>query len=569
MRRATAADRGGPASTRWRSMNKLFLSFSVTNDQPGRHFVRLLHLRAQLQGIESWVYESPGGRIRSGGSITLACREKIETADIFVVYITDQSVQSDYVDMEVSHALWVKSERQRSGGDLLVVPLHATSIPQSRWPPALAEIAGTMGHVLLDPHTDALETVVLDLCGILGLDYVPPRPVTPRLPLTQRLVEEVKQHRSSKFDMSDMQRLIRRCDAAVDAHNDQNYEQTRRLIDAILLDLELDYGLSKPYYPRVAYASIMLAEAYAGKGRFEDVEKYFARLIEENGRLLDASAFAGRGNARLALTRYEEALEDYELAEQRLESPDPALLYNIVRARTLAGHKLDRADIDRRCAELDDGLATRQPGDISRLGSVLALSYAYVGDSAAALRQWQAIPVLSDVFPEIVLEICHFLHEAATTRFGVSGTTSSVARSILAGYLEARSGADEIVLAPLRHLEARICYEAGELSRARSLIGPLTDRFPGSPVLTMDAALFALSDHDRVHARSLCQRVATLSDPSACQPPISYREFHYAQGQAFWLLGRAPEAAESFRRSEYPSSHAYETVLRSQFGQLR
>jgi tetratricopeptide (TPR) repeat protein len=551
-------------------MKKLFLSFSVTNDQPGRHFVRLLHARLQLQGIDSWVYESPAGRIRSGGSITLACRDKIEAADLFVIYITDQAVQSDYVEMEASHALWVKSERQQAGRDLVVVPLHATSMPQSRWPPAIAEIAGNMGHVLLDPHTEALETVVLDVCDLLRIDYVPPRPVTARLPLTQRLVEEVKQHKSSsRFDMGDLQRLIKRCDAAVDAHNARNYEQTRRLIDAILLDLELDYGLSKPYYPRVAYASIMLAEAYAGKGRFEDVESYFTRLIEEDGRLLDASAFAGRGNARLALDLYDQALHDYELAEQRLESPDPALLYNIVRAQTLAGRKLDRADIERRCGELEEGLATRQPGDISRVGSVLALSYAYVGDSAAALRQWQAIPVLADVFPEIVLEICHFLHEAATTRFGVSGATSSVARSILSEYLEARSDADESVLVPLRLLEARICYEAGECRRARLLIRPLTDRFPNSPILTMDAALFALSEDDRTHARTLCQRVAALSDPSTCQPPISLREFHYTQGQAFWLLGLTAEAKESFRRSGYPAVQAYETVLPSQCGELR
>lgn len=546
-------------------MKRLFLSFSVTGDPPGRQFVRLLLARLGQQSIEPWVYELPGGQVRSGNSITAACRAQIEKADLFAVYVTDRAIESDFVDMEVAHALWVSTQRP-----LPVVPLLATTIPRRRWPPALDQITGYKGQMLLEPHVDAVETIVLDICTQLGVDYVPPRPVTPRLPLTQRVIDEVKTHMStSGFDMSDFDRLRKRCDAAVDAFNAGELERTRKLVDSILIDLELEFGLAKPYYPRIVHHSALLAEAYAGSGSFEDVERKFSALIDEAGPLLDANAYAGRGNARLARGKFKEALGDYVAAERHLDCPDPALFYNIVRARTLGGLSIERAEIDRRRAEVDAGMATRQPGDLSRLCSVLALGYAYMGDSKAALGQWQDIADLSDVFPEVVLEICQNLHQQAADRYGRSGATSATAQAVLGSYLAAQSEPDKAALVPLHHFEARMAYEAGDVGRSRRLIEPLIRRFPRSPIITVDGALFALTERDVSQARTLCRQVADLADHTICQPGISLQEFHYAQGQAFWLLGRGPEARESFRRSGYPPTHAYEAVLSSQLGALK
>src|SRR5207253_2986345 len=109
----------------------------------------------------------------------------------------------------------------------------------------------------------------------------------------------------------------------------------------------------------------------------------------------------------------------------------------------------------------------------------------------------------------------------------------------------------------------------GDRRLARPQLVDLVARFPKTPVIHVDAAMFAVIDGDAATAHALCRTVTVLKDASECVPAIGAREFNLALGHAFWLLGRRVEAEESFRRSGYRCSVWYESTMPAYFGTAR
>ncbi len=544
-------------------LKRLFLSFSVNGDRPGRDFVRRLLDRLAQQDIEPWIFESPRGAITTGSSITDACRDKIDGADIFVVLVSDQALESDYVDIEVSHALWAARER-----GLPIVPLIATLTLRSEWSPALREAAGFKGITLPPRPLDAIEPIVVEICGRLGVPYVAPQPNVPRLPLRRRLADELQDRASlSRYPVGDFIAILQKCDVAARAVAAEDFSRARRILESVITDLELIYAITDCYYIRVVLGVVLLANAQAGGQPIEDVHRYFAGLIDEHHPLLDANAFVGRANALMLMDRYADALRDYLTAERYLENADAALFYNIVRARADGGLDIDPDDLRRRRAALEDGLATRVPGELNRLMSSIALAYAYIGDAAAAIGAWNDVGDYQDVFPEIVADVAHQLQRHARQRG--SRDLIDAALGITADYIDCRGDLPSVALLQVRQLDARIRFDRGrrgDRARARQQLDVLLAEFPSAPVLSVDAAMLALDEGDVAAARSLCEHVVSLRDASECFPRVSNFDFNLAIGQAFWLLGRRPEAAESFRRSGHDGRAWYGTTLSAHFG---
>jgi tetratricopeptide (TPR) repeat protein len=359
---------------------------------------------------------------------------------------------------------------------------------------------------------------------------------------------------------------LRKADLAVEAMGQEDYAKARRLLDAIFTDLELLFGITNSYYPRIAYGAVLLAEAHAGQRTFVEAERYFAALIDGDVDLLDANAFAGRGNALMALDRYAEALAAYQAGEPYLENPDPALFYNMVRARVLGGLSMDLAEIRRRHAALDEGIVTRAPGDLARLTSSVSLAYAYAGDTDAALRAWRDIGDMEAVFPEMAVDIALALHRHAMAHG--NWRQLDAAHFVISDFIVRRSDLSDAVLLQPRQVLARVMFDRGQRHQARQQLARLIERFPLTPVLRMDAAMFALAAGEKGCARQLCDVVTSFTDQSQCDPPLSSREFNFALGQAFWLRGRKLEARESFRRSGQAAALWYEVTMPGEFGSV-
>ncbi len=539
-------------------MKKLFVSFSVSGDATARHFVRSLLKRLNEQSIDAWIYESPGGRIRSGASIALVCRQKIEASEFFVVVVNDQALVSDYVAMEVSHALWVRQQR-----GLVIYPIVATSTPRSHWPPHIAAALGFRG--MQKELTDsAVEDAVYDICLSLEIEYTLPSPVVVRLPLAKRVSDELREVRSaSPYDANDFRKLLDRCDQACSSFERQDFTEAFELAAYILTELKFGFGVRKPYYPRVFMGAILLRRADAGETPQEDVRRFFSDLIAEGGERLDGNAFAGRAHALFALGRYDEALADYREAEARLDRPDPALLYNIARVQLLSGAGATVGDLERWRATVADGLLTTQPGDLSKITSVLALGHAHRGDVAMARSAWDAVKDPADVFPELVAEICHWLREESHRSHYAAPL--STARRILDDYLNAIGGGDDAVPPTLAHMRARVRFDLGLRDEARKDMDRLIRRCPVNPLFALDAAMFAIEDGDLDAARRHCVAATEVQDHTLCWPRLTVSEFKLSIGQAFWLLGREAEARENFRQSQHAQSLWYRETLPDAF----
>ena len=544
-------------------MTRLFLSYSVTDEPAGRHFVRQLFDRLQQQHVDPWVFESAGGEIAPGAPIAEACCRQIDESDLFVVLIDECALRSESVVMEVRHALGEAGRRR-----LPIVPLLATDTRRAAWPAPLVEAAAFKGIALTARSNDTLEGVVVHLCGRLGIDYVPPRAGTPRLPLRQRLSRELQARTSvTGYDAGDFIGVLRKCDLAVEAMGHENLPRARRLLEAILTDLEVIYGWTTAYYPRIAYGAVLMAEAHAGVRGFAEVERYFAALIDERLEQLDANAYAGRANALMALGRFDEAVAAYLSAERYLENPDAALFYNMVRARVLGGLPMERGDTACRQLALSDGILTRTPGDLARFTSSLALAHAYVGDTQASLMAWRGIRDVGAVLPEVVVDIAQQLQRQAIARAWRADLDAAC--WLVSDYIARRDDLSELSLVPLQQVSARLLFDRGDVGLARGGLARLIERFPATPVLHVDAAMFALADGDRRSARRLCEAAVSLRDAAQCHPALSPAEFNFALGHAFWLLGRRPEAEESFRRSEYGPTAWYGRTMPGEFASVQ
>lgn len=535
----------------------VFVSFSVTGDQPARAFVRLLLARlAEQPGLCVWIYESPQGRIASGESIADQCRRHIDRCDAFVLLITDQALESDYVSMEVSHALWVRQQRP-----LKIYPLLATDKPQGDWPLAFQEAAGFRGRptALLAERVDA---IVWDLCIGLKAAFVPASEGDRRLPLRGRVIHELEQARSAHgFDIGDFERLLRRCDQAAGSLAAGNVSLAKRLAESMLLDCEADYGGFRPYYLAIFHAACALAEANEGRAAHAGAFDAFDQIVRDWGPRADANAFAGRGHVRLQLGEYHEALADYDVAERLLDRPDPALAYSQIRACILARRPVD-AD---RLAQLEQmvrtGVVGQQLGDGSRVAAVVALAHAYSGRLADVQRAWASVTDAEDTDAGVVCEVCHWLERVSEAQPSQGAVALQLGVQILGQRLAVAGETAQRERLRLTHQLARTEFRLGRRAAADHRMSKLLDEYPKHVVLAVDAAMFALEQGERAEAARRCRQALAIVDRAQCDPPLDRASFEHAAGQAYWLLGRVAESRECHRRSGLPEAQWFGATM--------
>jgi tetratricopeptide (TPR) repeat protein len=538
----------------------VFVSFSVTGDQPGRAFVRLLLTRLSDQpDLRVWIYESPLGQIASGESIAEECRRRIEGSDVFVLLLTDQALNSDYVAMEVSHAIWLREQRP-----LKIYPLLATQTPQEHWPPQLVAAVGFRGRKT-DMACERVEEVVLDLCTALRIDYVSVPDDNRRLPLRSRLINELKAAQStSEFETAEFKALLRKCDLAVKSMAEGDVTRARKVAESILLDTEMLYSGYRPYYVRVFHATSILAEAQRGLTTFDAAFLAFDQIVADADALMDANPYAGRGHVRLHLGQYDAALDDYCVAERLLDRLDPALLYSQFRARILSQSPIDAARIELLESMLQEGLVVQQVGDSTRIASVVGLAYAYAGDIGGVRRVWRYAIDPGEADAEVVCELCHWL-EKRTAAVSV-GPALRLCEQILEQRLSGAIDAESAEFAQLAHQLSRVEFRLGQHSAARARVAALLARFPKHVLLAVDAALFAVEDSDPTEAARLCLQAVSVVDHLQCSPPLDRVSFERAVGQAYWLLGRTAESRECYRRSALPASEWFDSTVPHLFG---
>jgi tetratricopeptide (TPR) repeat protein len=533
---------------------EVFVSFSINGDKSTAAFVRLLLARLKdLRGLSPWIYESPEGRIEVGANIDDACRQRIEAADLFILILNDQALQSDYVAMEVSHALWVRQHRK-----LKILPVLATRVAKRDWPPHIQEAAGISGvKSALEPED--VEVLLEHICRAMETHYEPPPPASSRMPLRNRLYEAIAEtEAASPNATADVARLFRLCDKALQALAEGDLARALKLAGALTTELEDESGGTAPYYLRIFEASIMLEQASSGQCGFDKALAEFESILESDGDRVDANAHAGRGHALLGRGFFAEALEAYADAAELLSRVDPALVYGQIRASILARRTIPRAWTLGLEQRLDAGMVVQEMGESSRVAATLCLAYAHAGDVDAAQRCWRFVSDPGSVFPELACDIAHWLEQCSSYQ---GPRALRLAREVLQSrcdLAEVLTSHGRLQLArKLCHVEFGLALDAAAMARLSLLLL----EFPNHILLRVDAAMFALEQGDRPTASIHCHAAVGLVNNHANKPPLDISAFEYAKGQAHWLLGRDAESLDCHLRSALPPETWYGNTM--------
>jgi len=533
---------------------EVFVSFSIRGDQQAAAFTRLLLARLKdLRGLSPWIFESPEGRVEVGASIGDACRQRIETADLFVLILNDQALKSDYVAMEVSHALWVRQRRH-----LKIMPVLATRVAKWDWPPHMREAAGISG-VKSGLEPEDVEVLLEHICRVMATLYEPPPPVSLRMPLRNQLYEAIAgTDTESPNATADVARLFKLCDKALQALAKGDLARALKIAGALTMELEQESGGAAPYCMRIFEASILLEQASAGQCGFDKARAAFDAILADSGDCIDANAHAGRGHALLGQGCFAEALEAYARAERFLSQVDPALVYSQIRASILARRAVPHAWTLGLEQRLDAGMVVQEMGGSSRVAATLCLAYAHVGDVDAAQRCWRFVTDPGRVFPELTCDIAHWLEQCASYQ-------GQRALRLASEVLQTRHDHPEVLANHWRlQLARKLCHVEFGLGldvAAKARLGVLLVEFPNHILLRVDAAMFALQRGDRHTARIHCHAAIGLVDHQANKPPLDVSAFEHAKGQAHWLLGRDAESLDCHRRSTLPPEAWYGNMM--------
>lgn len=543
--------------------SQVFVSFSATDDPVAKAYVRQLLSRLAAQpALQVWIYESPQGRIGSGESIAETCRRYIDDCDMFILVLTDQALESDYVGMEVSHVLWVRE--QRISKALRIYPLLAASMPRHHWLPQFSAAIGFRGRTI-DISQPQVEPVVLDACLALGIDYAAAPDTDRRLPLRGRLILELQSARPrSEFDTANFQILLQKCDLAVRSLAAGEASGARMMTESILIDIGLYYDGYRSYYVNIVRASAVLAEAHQGRASFEAAYQAFNEIVAEGSSLLDANAYAGRAHALLQLGRYLDALDDYARAERFLERLDPALLYNSFRASILAGVQIDPVQVQTLESLLQQGLVTQQIGDHSRVAAIVCLAHAYAGDIGGVQRAWSYASEPAATDAAVVCEACHWLEQRC---LGWSRPDAlRLCEQLLLRRLSATRDPTQADALSLTQQLARIEFQSGRCVAALARVAASIDQCPRHVVLALDAALFAIEAGERGRAAHYCSLAIGVRDHTQCAPPLDRVSYEHAIAQAHWLLGQSAESQACYRRSGLPETQWFAQTMPQLFG---
>ena len=519
-------------------------------------FARQLLVRLEEHGLEPWIYERRGGEVPAGAGIDEYCRTKIRKADLFVVLISDSSLESPYTQAEVTYAI-------TTHGVEGVFQIATSRRAIADWGEPYLTLSAYK-HVRANATSAAdIERCIEDICCRVGVTYQPPQTGSARLPLLARLTAELREARPGdpQYEVGLFSVLRKIALKAAGAYTEGRLEHALSALDTLLYHLDDEFDGKAFYYPMLV-RGVLQAEIGRQRPPYLDsafntfhtllTDPRFHEKIDENAAAGLAAVEMLRGNAAEALRLYREA---NALVTERGEV-DPDLVHNLLIATIALEAPISNEDATALTHWMGDAFLTKDPDLVERLTALYALTCAYRGEAAAAERAFVALGQSS-------LRVADLLFRMAQELGTISKSGAGKSAELLAEALFLRA------IEPLSHPTGttRVCYAAFLYERARfddalAVLQPALQEVSQSPRLLVDAAWchFQLGETER--AVALCQRAAQLSLPNSTQAltQAEMREFLYFRGFAHWLIGEADIAAKDFEDSGYARAQWYFTV---------
>ena len=502
-------------------LNRTFFSFSSRDA-----FVPRLLSRLRAQALNVWVYADEGEEIPGGERIESYLRDRVRASTLFIPVVSLNSLQSAYARAEVACALACQPET-----GLRIIPLvETTAAGMEEWPFPYAELRGFRYHEFDGALgvSSRMEDAVARVCQDVGVPYVGLVADTPRLPLMQRVEQELACRVPSEKERANtlyfrLQNAVRRCKVSL---AEADYVHAAQAIEYFLAMAENEYEGTPFYYPYVVRAVCLVA-----LGRLpESAEQLSALRIHPE---CEETVFGTLGYIRQAQGLFAEAAALYREALRR-DPSDPAAAAGVVVNETLAGEKL--FDLPKACRVIETGRYLSD-NEQEQAQEALALGLARMGQGKRAaailfdrIQKQQGSPATYINLANVLVDLGQYadahgvLHQAWRNH----AEDAQIARCLV-----------------------RFLLDTGRNHEAVAIARQATELIPDHLDLWFERLL--------IERRAGCKDATQTAERLACMLPIAKDDFYYT-GYANWVLGRGERATYDLERSG-ESGH-YEAIDR-------
>jgi len=283
---------------------RLFVCFSGKDNT----FIRRLIDRLNSQPLSPWVFESEDHQIKGGERISSVLRGEIRQCRVFIPIVSENSFNSHYARSEVEYAL----ELVRTGHHITIVPFVTTDLrvtTADAWPRPYSELADIRHRHVDFNSPSSLETVIIQLCKELDVEYRPCVPHSFRLPFMSRFVDEIENRspRRDEYDAGIYRRLMVTLSEFSEAFEATDFGRAEQVLRYLIATCEYEFPDVRFYYPYVVRAvCLMLAD------RDDEAQAVFESLLTHPQ--VDESVFGGLAMACGRNNDFEHAMEYYRQA---------------------------------------------------------------------------------------------------------------------------------------------------------------------------------------------------------------------------------------------------------------
>lgn len=171
-------------------MSNLFISHSSKDDD----FVRELRQKLELHGQPGWI---DSRELRGGDLLLPVILTAIEKASAYIVVISPDSLQSEWVSDELTHAVKVQRERGKVSYPVVPITLDGTKLGAFK-----LHFGEEPIHIPVSSKAGGIEAALHDILVALGKRLPSDRPATPQ-PKAKPLEELVLELADLKFHEQD------------------------------------------------------------------------------------------------------------------------------------------------------------------------------------------------------------------------------------------------------------------------------------------------------------------------------------------------------------------------------
>lgn len=279
---------------------KCFLSYSSFDSAMVAAIIDSL----KHSGVTLWDYTDPEERIAAGTALSPALSSKIDECDYFILFISRNTLDPDngkFVLWELEYAV---VHDMLSGDRIIPVLLDDTPVSNA-WPAPLDQLVDIVNISVPPPTAQRafFEAIGL-LCLRIGVKYKPVVEPHPRLPVHQRLIEEIFAFTTLPYEHNRLMNILAEFSSEF---NKGEYEQARFLIRYLIDSCRYIQPQRPVYYPQ-----IVKAVCEQSMGLLEESKQSYTKATDHPK--VNESAWDGLGSVCAAMGDHVAAYSCYQKA---------------------------------------------------------------------------------------------------------------------------------------------------------------------------------------------------------------------------------------------------------------